>query len=155
MLFRSVTQKLNLMNGDIEELSADLELKIGKNDNDQIVSMINASADEISLTSNRFSWISDYSSMSKNGMLKCFSGNFGGWNINDEGLSNEKGAFIHNNGASTIYTVADLIIIREYLMGNESFSLSETMIKHYDFDGDGIIGATDYVQLQNLIGIRM
>ncbi len=152
---QSVTQKLNLMNGDIEELSADLELKIGKNDNDQIVSMINASADEISLTSNRFSWISDYSSMSKNGMLKCFSGNFGGWNINDEGLSNEKGAFIHNNGASTIYTVADLIIIREYLMGNESFSLSETMIKHYDFDGDGIIGATDYVQLQNLIGIRM
>ena len=29
------------------------------------------------------------------------------------------------------------------------------MINHYDFNGDGKVDASDYVELQNLIGIRM
>lgn len=85
---QSVTQKLDLMNGDIKELSANLELKIGKNDNDQIVSMINASADEINLTSNRLSWTSENSSMTKEGKLtvKEVSIQNGNLNISNDGI---------------------------------------------------------------------
>lgn len=49
----SVNGKIARVDGEIDDISANLELKVDKNDNDQIVSMINASADEIYLRSNR------------------------------------------------------------------------------------------------------
>ena len=82
------------------------------------------------------------------------SGEIGGWTINENGLTNGK-VFINNNGPSTVYTVADLIIIRNYIMGLQGFELSDAMIKHYDFNGDGQVTASDYVILQNIIGISM
>ena len=49
----SITAEItNRQNAD-NVISASLELKVGKNDNDQVVSMINASADQIKLTGNR------------------------------------------------------------------------------------------------------
>lgn len=41
--------QIERVDGDIEDLDAALELKVDKNDNDQIVTMLNASADEINL----------------------------------------------------------------------------------------------------------
>lgn len=88
------------------------------------------------------------------GKINADSGDIGGWIINREGLTNGT-VFVKNDGASTIYTVADLIIMRGYIMGTTGFELSNAMIKHYDLDGDGKVGATDYTILQNLIGISM
>ena len=49
----SITAEItNRQNAD-NVISASLELKVGKNDNDQVVSMINASADQITLSGNR------------------------------------------------------------------------------------------------------
>jgi len=88
------------------------------------------------------------------GTINSKSGTIGGWKINNDGLTNGT-VFIRNDGASTMYTVADLIIIRGYIMGTTGFDLSNAMIKHYDLNGDGKVNAQDYVLLQNLIGISM
>lgn len=86
--------------------------------------------------------------------MKCTGGNIGGWSINEQGLSNGI-VFIKNDGASTTYTVADLIVMRGYIMGTAGFELPAAMIQHYDFNGDGEVTPADYVKLQNLIGISM
>lgn len=103
--------------------------------------------------------------LTQNGNMKCKNadisgkvtssdGIIGGWSINEQGLSNGT-VFIKNDGASTTYTVADLIVMRGYIMGTAGFELSAAMIQHYDFNGDGEITPADYVKLQNLIGISM
>jgi hypothetical protein len=89
-----------------------------------------------------------------NGTVTSDSGTIGGWTINKNGLTNGK-VVVNSDGSSTIYTVADLIIIRNHIMEVAGFELPPQMIKHYDFDGDGKVGATDYVLLQKLIGISM
>ena len=89
-----------------------------------------------------------------NGTINSSNGSIGGWQINNQGLTNGV-VLIKNNGASTIYTVADLIVIRGYLMHYTGFELSAAMISHYDFNGDGQVTASDFVTLQNLIGISM
>ena len=88
------------------------------------------------------------------GEINSTIGNIGGWTINSSGLTNGT-VFINSDGSSTIYTVADLIIIRAYIMGLEGFDLPSQMIQHYDINNDGRVNAQDYVILQNLIGISM
>ena len=88
------------------------------------------------------------------GKVTSSDGMIGGWTINEQGLSNGT-VFIRNDGASTVYTVADLIIMRNYIMNVEGFELSESMIRHYDLNGDGKVSASDFTILQNLIGISM
>ena len=119
---------------------------------------INLSSKNIIITSDKFT-------VDKDGRMTCVdgefkgkitssNGNIGGWTINEQGLSNGK-VFIKNDGASTIYTVADLIIMRGYIMDTTGFELPPAMIQHYDFNGDGQVTPADYVTLQNLIGISM
>ena len=88
------------------------------------------------------------------GVITTTSGSIGGWTINSSGLTNGV-VKLNSDGSSTIYTVADLIIIRGYIMGYTGFELSAAMINHYDLNGDGQVTAADYVRLQNLIGISM
>ena len=144
------------------ELNAQLQLKV---DTNELVSEINASADVINLRGNRFVVEADNFKLDKNGNMICTNakvtgevnsttGNIGGWTINGSGLTNGR-VFINSDGSSTIYTVADLIIIRNYIMEREEFHLSPAMIRHYDLNGDGQVDAVDYVRLQNLIGISM
>lgn len=59
-----------------------LDMKISRGDNDEIVSMINASAEEIKITSNRFSLTSDNATINTDGKVKFTSGEIGGWYIN-------------------------------------------------------------------------
>lgn len=55
----------------VKKVRADLELKIGKDENDQIISMINASADVINLTGNRLTLGSDNCTITKDGTIKA------------------------------------------------------------------------------------
>lgn len=144
------------------ELNAQLQLKV---DTKELISEINASADVINLRGNRFVVEADNFKLDKNGNMVCTNakvtgeinsttGKIGGWTINSSGLTNGK-VFINSDGSSTIYTVADLIIIRAYIMGLDGFDLPSQMIQHYDINNDGRVNAQDYVILQNLIGISM
>lgn len=56
-------------NTTVKKVQADLELKIGKDENDQIISMINASADVINLTGNRLTLGSDNCTITKDGTI--------------------------------------------------------------------------------------
>lgn len=89
-----------------------------------------------------------------NGKVTSSDGSIGGWTINSKGLTNGT-VVLNSDGSSTIYTVADLIIIRNYIMEVTGFTLPPQMIQHYDLNGDGVVNAQDYVLLQNLIGISM
>lgn len=53
----------------VKKVQADLELKISKDDNGQIISMINASADVINLTGNRLTLGSDNCTITKDGTI--------------------------------------------------------------------------------------
>lgn len=66
--------------------NATLELKISKTDTSQIISMINASADEINMKANRFSLESTNATITKTGDVSFKSGIIGGWNINSYSL---------------------------------------------------------------------
>lgn len=114
--------------------------------------------DNMSITSTNFSVDKDGNMECNNakvrGTINSTDGNIGGWNITEKGLTNGKTG-INSDGSSTIYTVADLIVIRGYIMGYPGFELSPGMIQHYDFNGDGRVSAVDYAKLQKLIGISM
>lgn len=56
-------------NKTVKKVQADLELKIDKDDNGQIISMINASADVINLTGNRLTLGSDNCTITKDGII--------------------------------------------------------------------------------------
>lgn len=56
-------------NTSVKKVRADLELKIDKDDNGQIISMINASADVINLTGNRLTLGSDNCTITKDGTI--------------------------------------------------------------------------------------
>lgn len=56
-------------NTSVKKVQAELELKIGKDENDQIISMINASADVINLTGNRLTLGSDNCTITEDGTI--------------------------------------------------------------------------------------
>ncbi len=65
----SVSKSFADTNKTIKKVQADLELKIDKDDNGQIISMINASADVINLTGNRLTLGSDNCTITKDGTI--------------------------------------------------------------------------------------
>ena len=64
-----VSKSFAVTNDTIKKVQADLELKIDKDDNGQIISMINASADIINLTGNRLTLGSDNCTITKDGTI--------------------------------------------------------------------------------------
>ncbi|MCI8396149.1 MAG: hypothetical protein HFJ52_00095 [Clostridia bacterium] len=114
---------------------------------------------EINLTSDNITIKSANFSADENGKVNCKNlnatgGKIGGWNIVEHELNNGA-VFIRDDGSSTVYTVADLIIMRGYIMEIEGFELSPAMIQHYDLNGDGQVTSLDYMKLQDMIGISM
>ena len=71
-----------------QSVTASLALKIDKTDNSQIVSMINASADVIKLTADRFILDSTYSKINQDGSVSFTGGTIGGFTIDGNGLFN-------------------------------------------------------------------
>lgn len=68
----------------IDSLRASLELKVDK---DKMISEINASADVITLTGNRFVVDADNFSLTAEGRMTSVAGKIAGWDINEDGLS--------------------------------------------------------------------
>lgn len=64
-----LSNDLTSTNKTVKKVQADLELKIDKDDNGQIISMINASADVINLTGNRLTLGSDNCTITKDGTI--------------------------------------------------------------------------------------
>ena len=69
-----VTNRTNAVNG----VSAQVQLKVDKSDNNQVVSMINASANRITLNSNRLVVNSDNFKVSADGTMQATNGKFSG-----------------------------------------------------------------------------
>ena len=65
----NISNGLSDTNKTVKKVQADLELKIDKDDNGQIISMINASADVINLTGNRLTLGSDNCTITKDGTI--------------------------------------------------------------------------------------
>lgn len=65
----SVSKSFAVTDETIKKVQADLELKIDKDDNGQIISMINASADVINLTGNRLTLGSNNCTITKDGTI--------------------------------------------------------------------------------------
>lgn len=105
---------------------------------------INLSGDDISITSNNFS-------IDSNGNIVAISGTIGGWQLSNQGLIDETGnIYIRKNGYSSIYSFADLIIMKNYLLGK--ISLTQTDIdEHYDITGDGQVDSADTLLLRRRI----
>lgn len=153
----STTEEMNsAISVTANEINSEVSKKVGEN---EIISKINQTAEDITIDASRININGTVSANGKfkidtEGNMECTSGNLGGWNINADGLTNGA-VHVNSDGSSTIYTVADLIIMRGYIMKTPGFELSTAMINHYDFNGDGEITPADYVRLQNLIGISM
>lgn len=164
----SNTEEMNsAINVKVNEINQVVSKKVGK---DEIISKINQTPEAFAIDADKININGVVSAngnfkVDTNGNMECNNadisgkvtsseGMIGGWTINEQGLSNGT-VFMKNDGASTIYTVADLIMIRGYIMGIAGFELSQAMINHYDFNGDGQVTSVDYVKLQNLIGISM
>lgn len=115
---------------------------------------INLNGKNISISSTNFNVDKDGNMSCTNanvqGKIETSEGTVGGWTINDNGLTNGV-IFINSKGVSSIYTYADLLIIKGYIMGNTS--LTNWAIKHYDLNGDGKVSTADYMTLKNLFDI--
>lgn len=72
----------------VTEVSGSLELKVDKSDNNRIVSMLNAAADEIYLKSNRFKLESTNTNIDTNGTIETKKINVTGGNILLDGSTN-------------------------------------------------------------------
>jgi hypothetical protein len=73
-----------------DSLSAELSLKLGRDENDRIVSMLNASADIIELKSNRLTIDSTYFKLTADGSITATEGHIGNWHIYDGALQYTK-----------------------------------------------------------------
>ena len=80
----------------IKQLQDSITLKVSKGD---VSSQLSVESGAISITSNRFSWSSTYSSMTRYGALTCTSGKIGGFTITSYSLSNDR-MTLNSNGLS-------------------------------------------------------
>lgn len=125
---------------------AEVELKIDKTDNDQIVSMLNASADEIHLKSNRLIIDSDNFKLTQDGRMTCEWGEIGGINIGASVIKKsisdiigtvtptERGTYIVSKDA---YIEFDTTGYSEISLVIEASNRAEFTLQCDDYDKDG------------------
>lgn len=109
-----------------------LELKVSKDDNDQIVSMLNASADQINIEGNRIKIQSNSFSLDYDGNIVANSGVVGGWNINGSEI-------YHNTQNGKVSMQADGTIVC-YSNGNPVWALQN----------DGVVLMPGYATVNEL-----
>lgn len=127
--------------GNIHEISSELENKIDKDDDGSLISMINASANVINLNSNRFSMTSDNSKISQDGSVEFLSGLIGGWHI-------DKNKLWCNIVPEYDYSESDYNRLREILNGS---SYSNEEFQKYDIDKSGGLDSKDLLMCRQLI----
>lgn len=125
-----------------QSVNASLALKIDKTDTGRIVSMINASADEINLKANRFSLDSTYSKINRDGSVEFTKGIIGGFTLTEK-LSATAGNVYINPG------MAEINKLRDFLMYIESPTEQEKGL--YDLNGDSNINAYDLIAMNSII----
>lgn len=138
----SVNGKIKRVDGDIEDLSASLELKIDKNDNDQVVSMINASADEIKLKSNRLIIDSTNFKLNGQGNITATGGTIGNFNISNKSLTKQINSIYK-------YSRFDQLLVAMNIM--EKINIDSNMSNILDANNSGNISSSDYVTIKNII----
>lgn len=112
----SVTQKITDNVGNIAEekaetaVSASLGLYVKKDENDQIVSMLNASANKINLTGNRVAITSDNFKVTYDGEIEATGGTIAGFTISDAQLYSDGGYGILLDALNGAIEVGDLSI---------------------------------------------
>ena len=126
---------------------------------------INFESYDFNLTSKNTSITSDNFKLDKDGNMDCKSakvqgeikskkGEIGGWTIIDGSLTNGVN-YIRSNGFSNMYTMADVFIMRAYIVG-EAWATSvineDTQIfNYYDLNGDGVIDLIDLLKLKKMV----
>lgn len=138
----SVNGKIARVDGDIEDLSANLELKVDKNDNDQVVSMINASADEIKLKSNRLVIDSTNFKLTKAGNITATSGDIGGFNL---------GATQFKGNLNGIYNYNTYDLINTTCAAINIITPSGILKNIYDYNNDNLIDSMDMLYILKIL----
>lgn len=124
----------------LNKTSSMLETKVGKDENDTIISMINAAAEIIKLTSNRFSVKSDNLEITEEGKVKCKDLVITGGKMD---VSTDVTIYQKD------YTEDDVETLRQILLGR--ITPTDEQIDKYDLDGDGFITLIDIAQMTGLI----
>ena len=127
---------------DIDGVTAELSLKLDKDDNDQVVSMINASADVIRLNSNRIIINSTNFSLSEDGNIRAVSGDIGGFILNNTSFSKE---------ISGIYNFNKFDLFCSAMEIQELIDISSSYESILDVNNSGTITAADYVAINNIL----
>ena len=149
---------------EIKVATDEINLEVAKKVNDdEVVNTINLSTEQITLKGNRLVVEADNFKLDANGNMVCTNakvtgeinsttGNIGGWTINSSGLTNGK-VYIRNDGYSTIYTSADIFILRAILQ-NQSWAVVESgtpEFNRYDLNGDGVVDSQDLLILRQTL----
>lgn len=124
----------------LNKTSSMLETKVGKDENDTIISMINAAAEIIKLTSNRFSVKSDNLEITEEGKVKCKDLVITGGKMD---VSTDVTIYQED------YTEEDVETLRQILLGR--ITPTDEQIDKYDLDGDGFLTLIDIAQMTGLI----
>lgn len=127
---------------DLSGVQAELTLKIDKDDNDQIVSMINASADIIRLNSNRLIINSTYFKLDENGYITATGGDIGGFSLGTNLLT-------ANLVSPYVYTQADVDRIGQIITGDVIPTTQD--FEKLDVDRNGVINILDRLQVRNYV----
>lgn len=127
-----------------EEINMEVRRKVNE---DEVVSTINQSAEQVMITGNRFVVDSTNFKLTSDGHMTCSDGTFNG-QINS--ASGQIGGFslgidklMTKIYAPYDFTETDRTKIRNYLMGTGSLTNDEK--KKYDLNGDGKITSGDYL----------
>ncbi len=146
-----------------DSITEQVNAKVG---DDEIIAKLNLAIEDgqgiIQLTGNRVVINSDHFTVDGEGNIVCenanitgtitsSNGSIGGWTINSDGLTNGN-IFVKSNGYSTIYTVADLFILRAYLQGESWIEIPSGTpeFARYDLNNDGVIDIRDLAILRQM-----
>lgn len=161
-----------------DEINLEVKKKV---DDDEIISTINQSAEQVKINANKISLEGkqiDLTSdnitiestnfkVDKNGKIEATDGvfkgkieatdgNVGGWNINSDGL--KKGnIFIKNSGYANVYTAADIYVLKAMIYGEGWASIpaaGSSMFKRYDLNNDGQINTADLLLLSRILELN-
>lgn len=125
-----------------EDIKAELELKVSTDDNDQIISMINASADVITLNSNRLIINSSNFILDAEGNITATGGDIGGFVLNSNSFSKEIEGLYNYEGY-------DLVIASLYQSGQ--IDLNSNMFNILDANNDGYLNSGDTLLIRKII----
>lgn len=125
----------------VNTISGKVELKVDKDDNDQIVSMLNASADQINITSNRLVIDSSNFKLNSSGNITATGGEIGGFELTNTNFS----------GSSSITrNFDDTDMTRISNIWNGSITPTANDFNKYDLNGDKVINNLDMLRARKI-----